>query len=85
MRAPAKPIGQISGQALLVEQGAVYPALFRLVRRGVLRATWSTSENNRRAKFYALTALGRRRLQEEADDWMRLAAAMASVLSARSE
>lgn len=63
----------------------MYPALFRLVRRGVLRATWSTSENNRRAKFYALTALGRRRLQEEADDWMRLAAAMASVLSARSE
>jgi PadR family transcriptional regulator PadR len=78
-------IGQISGRALLIEQGALYPALFRLVRRGLLKATWGTSENNRRAKFYALTALGRARLQEESDDWNRLAAAMASVLSARRE
>jgi PadR family transcriptional regulator, regulatory protein PadR len=78
-------IGQISGRALLIEQGALYPALFRLVRQGLLKASWGTSENNRRAKFYALTALGRSRLQDETDGWNRLAAAMASVLSARPE
>jgi len=78
-------IGQISGRALLIEQGALYPALFRLVRQGLLKASWGTSENNRRAKFYDLTALGRSRLQEESDDWNRLAAAVASVLSARPE
>ena len=53
-------IGQISGQALLIEQGALYPALFRLVRQGLLKASWGTSENNRRAKFYELTASGRK-------------------------
>src|SRR5207244_4283512 len=52
-------IEQISGRALLVEQGALYPALFRLVRQGLLKASWGTSENNRRAKFYELTAAGR--------------------------
>jgi len=76
-------IGQISGRALLVEQGAVYPALFRLVRQGLLQAKWGTSENNRRAKFYELTAAGRGRLREETDGWNRLATAMASVLAAR--
>ena len=75
-------IGQISRQALLVEQGALYPALFRLVRQGLLKPTWGTSENNRRAKFYELTATGRKRLREEAESWNRLAAAMASVLAA---
>jgi len=78
-------IGQISGQALLVEQGALYPALFRLVRQGALRARWGTSENNRRAKFYELTAAGRRRLSSEAASWERLADAMALVLKARRE
>ncbi len=57
-------IGQISGQALLIEQGALYPALFRLVRQGLLQASWGTSENNRRAKFYELTAEGRKRFLE---------------------
>jgi transcriptional regulator len=76
-------IGQISGQALLVEQGALYPALFRLVRQGLLKASWGTSENNRRAKFYELTAAGRGRLREETDGWNRLAAAIASVLAAQ--
>src|SRR6201993_4139723 len=71
-------IAQISGQALLVEQGALYPALFRLVRQGLLQASWGTSDNNRRAKFYELTSMGRRRLQEEADGWNRLATAIAS-------
>src|SRR6476660_2083750 len=78
-------IGQISGQALLVEQGALYPALFRLVRQGLLKASWGTSDNNRRAKFYELTATGRRRLREEADGWNRLATAIATALTATPE
>ncbi|MBZ5724294.1 MAG: PadR family transcriptional regulator [Acidobacteriia bacterium] len=78
-------IGQISGQALLIEQGALYPALFRLVRQGLLKATWGTSENNRRAKFYELTSLGRKRLREEAAGWNRLVTAMASALGAQAE
>jgi PadR family transcriptional regulator PadR len=78
-------IGQVSGQALLVEQGALYPALLRLVRQGLLKAKWGTSDNNRRAKFYELTAPGRKRLRLEADAWNRLAAAIAVVLSARPE
>jgi PadR family transcriptional regulator PadR len=78
-------IGQISDSALLIEQGALYPALFRLVRQGRLKATWGTSENNRRAKFYELTAVGRKGLQEETEGWNRLAAAMASALAARPE
>jgi PadR family transcriptional regulator, regulatory protein PadR len=78
-------IGQISERALLIEQGALYPALFRLVRQGLLKANWGTSENNRRAKFYELTALGRKRLREETDGWNRLAAAIGSALAARPE
>lgn len=78
-------IGQISGSALLIEQGALYPALFRLLRQGLLNASWGTSENNRRAKFYELTAAGRKRLREETAGWNRLAAAMGSVLAARPE
>src|SRR6185503_17929981 len=73
-------IGQISGGALLVEQGALYPALFRLVKQGLLKASWGTSENNRRAKFYELTAAGRKRLREEAEGWNRLAAAIGAAL-----
>ncbi len=75
-------IEQISGRALLVEQGSLYPALFRLVRQGLLKPTWGTSENNRRAKFYELTPAGRRRLREETEGWNRLAAAMRSALAA---
>lgn len=78
-------IGQISGQALLIEQGALYPALFRLVHQGLLKASWGTSENNRRAKFYELTAAGRKRLREETDGWNRLAGAMASALASQPE
>jgi PadR family transcriptional regulator PadR len=78
-------IGQISGGTLLVEQGALYPALFRLVRQGLLKANWGTSDNNRRAKFYELTAAGRKRLRLETDAWNRLAAAIAVVLDARPE
>ncbi|HEY2546208.1 MAG TPA: PadR family transcriptional regulator [Candidatus Acidoferrum sp.] len=78
-------IGQISGGALLIEQGALYPALFRLVRRGLLKASWGTSDNNRRAKFYEITSAGRKRLREEADGWNRLVAAIASALGAQPE
>src|ERR1700751_5267336 len=78
-------IEQISQGALLIEQGELYPALFRLVRRGLLKASWGTSDNNRRAKFYELTSAGRKRLRQEADGWNRLAAAIASALGTRPE
>src|SRR4029453_4283075 len=70
-------IGQTSRQAPLIEQGALYPALFRLVRQGLLKASWGTSDNNRRAKFYELTATGRKRLREETKKGDRLASATA--------
>jgi PadR family transcriptional regulator len=78
-------IEQISKHALLVEQGALYPALFRLLRQGLLKASWGTSENNRRAKFYELTSTGRKRLREEADSWNRLVAAIGAALRAQRE
>lgn len=78
-------IEQISGKALFVEQGALYPALFRLVRQGLLKTKWGKSENNRRAKFYELTPAGRRRLREETDGWNRLVAAITSVLAAKPQ
>jgi PadR family transcriptional regulator PadR len=78
-------IEQISRRALLIEQGALYPALFRLVRQGLLTASWGKSDNNRRAKFYELTAEGRKRLRQEASDWNRLVAAMTSVLGTQPE
>jgi PadR family transcriptional regulator PadR len=76
-------IEQISHGALLIEQGALYPALFRLVRQGLLKAHWDTSENNRRTKFYELTTAGRKRLRQEEDGWNRLVAAIASALKAQ--
>jgi PadR family transcriptional regulator, regulatory protein PadR len=78
-------IEQISQGALLIEQGALYPALFRLVRQGLLKSHWGTSENNRRTKFYELTAAGRKRLRQEEDGWNRLVAAIASALKAQPE
>jgi PadR family transcriptional regulator PadR len=78
-------IAQISANALLVEQGALYPGLFRLVRQGLLKTNWGTSENNRKAKFYELTDEGRKRLHEETESWNRLAAAMAAALAAQPE
>ncbi len=78
-------IAQITGQALMVEQGALYPGLFRLVRQGFLKAKWGVSDSNRRAKFYELTAAGRKQLQQETDSWNRLSAAIATALSAQPE
>jgi transcriptional regulator len=76
-------IEQMTGGALLVEQGALYPALFRLEARGLLAGEWGTSDNNRRARFYRLTAAGRRRLKAEEQSWKRLADAMAAALRTR--
>jgi transcriptional regulator len=76
-------IEQISGKRLFVEQGALYPALFRLVRQGLLKTEWGKSENNRRAKFYELTAKGRTRLRQETEGWNRLASAIGSALAAQ--
>jgi len=78
-------IQQISGQALLIEQGALYPALFRLVRQGLLKPSWGTSANNRRAKYYELTSAGRQRLRRETADWNRLVAAIDAALRAERE
>ncbi len=68
-----------------MEQGALYPALFRLLKQGLLKANWGTSENNRRAKFYELTAGGRKRLREEAEGWNRLVSAIGAALAAKPE
>lgn len=78
-------IEQISGGALLVEQGALYPALYRLEEQDLLAAEWGTSENNRRAKYYSLTRAGEKRLRQETEGWNRVAAAMNTVLRARPE
>jgi PadR family transcriptional regulator PadR len=78
-------IEQMTGGALLVEQGALYPALFRLEHQGLLASDWGVSENNRRAKFYRLTPAGRRRLKEETAGWQRLVAAMAAALESTPE
>ena len=75
-------IGQISGGALEIQQGALYPALYRLEHQGLIESEWGTSENNRRAKYYRLTAAGRHRLGEETASWNRLAAAIARSLAA---
>ena len=73
-------IGQISGRALLIQQGALYPALFRLVRQGLLKTSWDKSENNRRAKFYRLTSKGRKQLAVETSKWDKVAGAIARIL-----
>ena len=77
-------IQQITRGALLVEQGALYPALYRLEHQGLLAGQWGTSENKRRAKFYTLTASGLKRLKEETESWNRTAAAMTAALRARA-
>ena len=75
-------IGQISKGALVIEQGALYPALFRLLCQGLLKAEWGISENKHKAKYYELTAAGRKRLREEVDGWNRLVAAIGAALRA---
>lgn len=78
----AEWIHQTSQQVLKVEEGALYPALHRLELRGLLRAEWGASENNRRAKFYQLTAQGKKRLHAESERWEKLSTAIAFVMQA---
>ena len=78
-------IRQISRDALEIPQGSLYPALYRLEHNGLITAEWGQSENNRRAKFYTLTAAGRRRLRDETAGWNRLASAIASALNTTPE
>ncbi|HEV2382263.1 MAG TPA: PadR family transcriptional regulator [Terriglobia bacterium] len=73
-------IQQISKDVLQVQQGSLYPALHRLEHRGLVKADWGPSENNRRAKFYSLTKAGRKQLDTERETWERLAAAVAQIL-----
>jgi transcriptional regulator len=75
-------IQQLSDEALRINQGSLYPALHRIEHKGWIRSEWGTSENNRRAKFYRLTALGRRRLAEEQDQWDVFVGAVQQILRA---
>jgi len=75
-------IEQISGGAILVQQGALYPALYRLEQRGLIAGRWGTSSNNRRARFYELTPLGRAQFSEEMQSWQRLVDAITLSLTA---
>jgi PadR family transcriptional regulator, regulatory protein PadR len=78
-------IRQISHNALEIPQGSLYPALYRLEHQDLIAAEWGVSENNRRAKYYTLTAAGRRRLREETAGWNRLASAMSAALNTTPE
>jgi len=78
-------IEQISGGALQIQQGALYPALYRLEHQGLIGSEWGTSEHNRRAKYYRLTPAGRRALGQETASWQRSVEAMARALAARPQ
>ena len=79
-RAISQRLKQVSGDILQVSDGSLYPALHKLEQEGWITAEWKASENNRRAKFYSLTRLGRRQLQQEAANWMRLSDAITHVV-----
>jgi transcriptional regulator len=74
-------IQQISGNALQIPQGSLYPALYRLEHQRLITAEWGESENNRRAKYYTLTVAGKRRLKQETEEWNRLTAAIGTALN----
>jgi transcriptional regulator len=78
-------IQQISNGSLQIQQGSLYPALYRLEHQGLISGEWGESENNRRAKYYRLSATGRKRLRADLDSWTRLSAAIASVMKAKPE
>jgi transcriptional regulator len=78
-------IQQISGDQLSIQQGSLYPALFRLEHQGLIASEWGESDNKRKAKFYRLTASGRRQLRSETDNWNRMASLMAGILNTTSE
>jgi PadR family transcriptional regulator PadR len=73
-------VQQLSSDVLRIQQGSLYPALHRLERRGLIKASWGTSENNRRAKYHELSKSGRQQLEVETDAWEKLTAAVAQVL-----
>lgn len=79
----ARWIEQVTDDVLRVEDGSLYPALYRLTRNGWLKADWGVTENNRRAKYYTLTTAGRRRLTEQVSGWHRLALAVTSAVDSR--
>lgn len=81
----AQRLLQVSDNALQLNQGTLYPALLRLEQRGWIASKWGTSDNNRKARFYALTRAGRRQLQREAEDWQRMASIMTRVLDGPQE
>lgn len=76
----AQRIQQVSKEVLQIQQGSLYPALFRLERKGLISAEWGASENNRRAKYYSLTKAGREQLEKEMADWDTMSAAVALIL-----
>jgi PadR family transcriptional regulator PadR len=78
-------IQQISGEQLEIQQGSLYPALYRLEHQGWIGSKWGESDKNRKAKFYSLTAAGKRQLQQEAQRWNRMAALIQTILSTTSE
>jgi PadR family transcriptional regulator, regulatory protein PadR len=78
-------IQQISKDRLEIQQGSLYPALYRLEHQGWITSEWGESENNRKARFYRLTAPGKRRLQVETEEWNRMSEIIAGILGARSE
>jgi transcriptional regulator len=78
-------IQQISGQTLVIQQGSLYPALYRLEHQGAIASDWGESENNRKAKFYRLTTAGRMRLDEETEKWNRMAGIMGTILLATAQ
>jgi transcriptional regulator len=78
-------IQQITRERLLIQQGSLYPALYRLEHQGLIASEWGESENKRKAKYYRLTAAGKRRLQEEVDYWRRFSQAVGFALNARPE
>ncbi len=77
----ARRIEQVSGNAMSVNQGTIYPALLRLQQRGWIKAEWGVSGTNRRAKFYSLSPIGRKQIEEETENWERIAATMARFLA----
>jgi PadR family transcriptional regulator len=78
-------IQQISGEELVIQQGSLYPALYRLEHQGAIASEWGESENNRKAKYYQLTKMGRARLGEEAQKWARMAGIIGRVLQTTEE
>jgi transcriptional regulator len=78
-------IQQISGETLVIQQGSLYPALYRLEHQGAIASSWGESDNNRRAKYYRLTRIGRARLEAETERWNRMSGVISGILKATPE